>query len=331
MSKRVNNIFKEKIKFKNMLDAYKRAAKGKRSNKEVILFEMDLANNITSILKDINNKKYRIGKYRKFEIYEPKKREIWALPFRDRVVHQWYVEEFIKPIFIPKMIQTSYACIEKRGAHLAIRNLNRYMRKMYKKNKNYYILKCDIKKFFYNINKKILFQIIERKIKDRDFLNFTRNILYQNASKEIGIPIGNYTSQYFANIYLNELDHFVKENLGVKYYVRYMDDFILLAESKEICKKYLNEIKEFLKDNLELELNKKTNYMKNKQGVIFCGYKLYGTKIKLCKSNKKKIYKRIKKWNEKYKNKELDLKSTSLSLNSWIGYASQITGKRHNR
>ena len=325
MSKRINNIFKEKIKFENMLAAYKRAAKGKRNNKEVILFEMDLANNLTKILKQIYNGTYTIGDYRKFIIYEPKQREVYALPFADRVVHQWYVEEFIKPIFLPKMINDTYACIEKRGVHLAITTLRKYMKKMYKENPNYYILKCDISKFFYNIKKKILYKIIERKVKDRDFLEFTKKLLYQKSNSNSGIPIGNYTSQYFANIYLNELDHFIKEKLKVKYYVRYMDDFILLIENKEKSKEILKEITKFLDENLELELNKKTNYFKVNQGVNFCGFKIKLKEIRLLKRSKKKIYKRVKIWNQMYKNQQLDLKKTNASLRAWVGHASHIT------
>lgn len=172
-----------------MIEAFNRAAKGKKTNKEVIMFEMDLANNVTSILKDIYSKNYRVSEYRKFVIYEPKERVIWSLPFKDRVMHQWYVEEFIKSIFLPKFIDDSYACIEGKGLHQAISKLQNNMKKMYKKNKDYYILKCDIAKFFYSINKGKLYNIIERGVKDKEFLDFTKKIIYENTSKEIGIPI----------------------------------------------------------------------------------------------------------------------------------------------
>ena len=116
------------------------------------------------------------------------------------------------------------------------------MQKKYQNNQEFYILKCDISKFFYSIDKEIVYQLLEKRIKDREFLAFSKDILVQHSHKKIGIPIGNYTSQYFANIYLNELDHFIKEKLQVKYYVRYMDDFVLLLDTKEESKKILNEI-----------------------------------------------------------------------------------------
>lgn len=320
MSKRVNNIFNQKLKFKYMLKAYERASKGKSKYKEIITYEMDLAHNITETLKQLYCGTYNVGKYREFVIYEPKKRLIQSLPFKDRIVQQWYVEEFIKPIFVPKFINDTYACINQRGVHKAVKKLNYYMYNYSRINKNLYILKCDITKFFYNINKEKLFKIIERKVKDEQVLKLTKILIYNN-NDSVGIPIGNYTSQYFANIYLNELDHYVKEKLKVKYYVRYMDDFVLLLKDKQQAKETLNNIKDFLKNNLGLTLNNKTNYFKLKQGVIFCGYKIYKDHILLRKENKRKIYKKVKKWNELYSKKELNLKDTMIRLHSWEGHA----------
>ncbi len=320
MPKRVNNVFYEKLKFSNMLKAYERSKENKRNRKEVIVFELDSVSNIMKILKSLNEGTYQVGKYREFIIYEPKKRLIEALPFKDRVVQQWYVEEFIKPIFVPKFIIDSYACINGRGVHSAVRKLNKYMYNFSQKQKDFYILKCDISKYFYSIRKEILYRIIERYIKDRNVLKLTKMLIYHNDDP-VGIPIGNYTSQYFANIYLNQLDHFVKEKLRIKYYVRYMDDFVLLLDSKEKCKEVLGKITQFLSEELGLTLNKKTNYFKSKQGVRFCGYKVYDNRILLLNENKKKIKKKIKIWNKLYHENKLDLKETALKLNSWIGHA----------
>lgn len=321
MPKRINNIFKDSLTFKKMYNAYYRAAKGKHQTKEVILFEMDLATNLTNILRDISKQNYKSGIYRKFKIYEPKERLILALPFRDRVVHQWYVEEFIKPIFLPKMIEDSYACLPEKGVHKAVKKLQYYMIKAKKENEEFYILKCDISKFFYNIDKQILYDIIIRYVKDKDFINITNKIIFDGTYK-IGIPIGNYTSQYFANIYLNELDHFIKEELRIKYYIRYMDDFVLIVQNKEKAKYIKEQIKEYLKNTLKLDLNNKTNYFKNKQGVSFCGYIIFTNKIVLKNYNKKKIYKRVRKWNIEYEKGKLDMVNAANSLKSWMGHAS---------
>lgn len=303
-----------------MLEAFERAAKNKKNCKEVITYEMDLASNLIQTLQQLKAETYQVGKYREFQIYEPKKRNIQSLPFKDRVVQQWYVEEFIKPIFLPKFIKDSYACLEDREVHKAVHQLNRYLHNYGKQNTDAYILKCDISKFFYSINKEKMHQIIQKSVKDKQFLNLTKILIYHDDKPE-GIPIGNYTSQYYANIYLNELDHFIKEELKIKYYVRYMDDFVLLLKNKETAKEILKKIKNFLNQNLKLDLNKKTNYFKIKQGVIFCGYRVYQDFILLKKENKKKIYASVKKWNQLYACQKLDLKETGPKLNSWIGHA----------
>lgn len=320
MPKRINHIFYQKLKFKNMLEAYERSCKHKTTHQEVIKYQIDLANNLLITLKQLYNGTYQVGKYREFIIYEPKQRKIQSLPFKDRIVQQWYVEEFIKPIFVPMFIKQTYACIEGRGVHKAVKTLNQYMYQLDKKNPDMYILKCDISKFFYNIHKNKLYELMKRKIKDKQFLNLTKMLIYHD-NNPVGIPIGNYTSQYFANIYLNTLDHYMKEELKIKYYVRYMDDFVLLLNNKEEAKEILKRIKSFLEQNLGLKLNPKTNYFKGKQGVTFCGYKIMSNYILLKKDNKKKIYKKVKIWNQLYKEKKIDFKNTAMKLNSWIGHA----------
>lgn len=320
MSKSIKKCFDSKLTFTKILEAHKRAGIGKKQKKEIILFEMDLETNIVKILNDIKNNKYKFGKYREFIIYEPKERLIKSLPYRDRIVHQWYIEEFIKPFFGPRFIKDTYACIENRGTHKAVINVQKYMRKMKKCNQNYYVLKCDIKKYFYNIDKKILLQILKENIKDKKIINFTEVIL--GDLEEVGIPIGNYTSQFFANIYLNKFDHYVKEELKVKYYVRYMDDFILLVNDKNEAKKLKNEIANYLRVNLKLELNKKSCYFFNSRGIDFCGYRIFETHILLRKRFKKKFKKNIYLWNKLKNENRLDDKKMEMSLNSFKAHAS---------
>lgn len=319
MPKTIRNIFDSKLTFENLIKAHYRTSKTKRCSKYVMTYEIDLETNIMNLYKEIKNNKYRLGKYREFIVTEPKERIIKALPYKDRVVQSWYIEEFIKPFIVKRFISDNYACIENKGTHKAVKNLQKYMIKMNRECDDYYILKCDIKGFFYNIDKKVLLNILRKYISDKKLLDFTL-ILLGNLD-EIGIPIGNYTSQFFANIYLNELDHFIKNTLNVKYYLRYMDDFILLVDSKEEAKKILFKINKFVNTILHLKLNKKTSYYPSNKGVDFCGYKTFETHILLRKRCIKKIRKFIRKANNDYIFRNLNIKNIEIKMSAFKSHS----------
>lgn len=321
MPKTIKNIFFEKLTFENMLNAHIRASKGKRLKKEVIIFEMDLESNIIRIVDEIKNGVYKFGEYREFIIYEPKERVIKSLPYRDRIVHQWYVEEFIKPYFMKRFINDTYACLDERGTHKAVYNVQMQMRKarrMY--GESYYVLKTDIKKCFYSIDKNILINILSKRIKDKKLLEFSKVIL--DDGNDVGIPIGNYTSQFFANIYLNELDHYVKDELKVKFYTRYMDDQIFLLKDKLEAKRVLSLVRLFINDNLNLNLNEKSKYFPNYKGIDFCGYIIYDSHIILRKRFKNKFKKNIRFWAKLKREDALYDKKFLMSYNSFLGHAS---------
>lgn len=319
MCKTIKNRFDSLLTFDKLLQAHNRASIGKRTKPEIINFEMDLETNIIKLMKELKNGTYKIGKYREFTIYEPKKRIIKSLPYRDRIVHQWYIEEFIKPFMLPRFIKDTYACLDKKGTLEAVLATQKYMRKMQKKYGSYYVLQCDIHKFFYSIDKKILTNILNRRITDQKLKDFTHVIL--DDGNNLGIPIGNYTSQYFANIYLNELDHYIKEILQVKYYVRYMDDFVLLVKTKSEAKYFLNKITIYLTERLHLELNQKSRFYPSYQGINFCGYRIFETHILLRKRFIKKVKRNIVKWNYLYKNGNIHLLPTQISWNSIKAHA----------
>jgi len=322
MPKKIKNCFYKYLTFQKLLEAHQRARKNKTYKHEVILFEMNLENNLVNLLNNIKNNRYESGTYRTFKVYEPKERVIKSLPYIDRIVHQWYVEEFLKPFIIPKFIDTSFACLEDKGTHKAVETVQKFMR-IYKRNHgDFWILKCDISKFFYSIEPNILYNIMKKHIDDKALLNFTKKLIFNDPSEELGIPIGNYCSQYFANIYLNELDMFVKHTLHIKYYVRYMDDFILLLNNKQECIKIKKLIEDFLNKNLELKLNYKSRYYPNKMGVNFCGYRIFETHRLLRLNSKKKIKLNVKRWNKLYSKNCLDLPNTMMRLNSWIAHSS---------
>lgn len=319
MSKTIKNCYSEKLTFDNLLKAHQRASIGKVNRIELLKFNIDLETNIHSILKQLESNSYKLGKYRIFTIYEPKERVIKCLPYKDRIVQQWYIYEFIKPYIMNKFIYSTCACIDGRGTHFAVRLTQKYMRIMKRKYNKYYILKLDIKKYFYNIDKDILYNIMAEYISDKKLLNLTYKFIYDDK-EQVGIPIGNYTSQYFANIYLDKLDKYIKEVLKIKYYVRYMDDFVILVSSKDECIFLKEKISQYLKNNLHLELNSKSRYYPNKMGVNFCGYRIYETHILIRTRSKRKIKKNMKLWKKLSANNKLDKTKMSLSLNSWLGH-----------
>lgn len=235
MPKRINNIYDGALTFSKIKEAYHRTSKRKKKTKDSIRFEMYLEDYILDIYKKLKNETYEVGTYKTFKVYEPKERVIYCLPFYDRVVQQLYVYEYIMPYMIPKFIKTSYACIPGRGLHSCIDQLQKYMNKAVAKWENPYFVKYDISKFFYSIDRKIMYQIMEKYYKDKKFLKLTKKFIEfvneDDTYKDKGLPIGNYTSQYFANIYMTELDKYIKEQLKVEYYIRFMDDGILLVKS----------------------------------------------------------------------------------------------------
>jgi len=324
MPRKIKNCFYKNLTFEKLMQAHIRARRHKTYKNEVIMFELNLENNIYNLLNNIKNRTYHVGKYNEFKVYEPKERTIKSLPYIDRIVHQWYVEEFIKPYILPKFIDTSFACLENKGTHLAVQKVQEALKKYYRKYNNFWILKCDIKKFFYNIDPFILFDILSKYIQDRELLHFTNLLLFdgRKPDEKVGIPIGNYTSQYFANIYLNEMDQYIKRVLHIDILIRYMDDFIMLCKTKEECINLKTNISQFLAQRLHLELNDKSRYYPNKMGVNFCGYRIFPTHKLLRTNSKKKIKRNVKRWNHLYNSNKLNFSYTLQSINSWLGHSS---------
>ena len=238
MPKTIRNQFDEKLTFNNLMKAHNLSKKGKNLRREIILFNLKQEEYIMWLLERLKTGTYKHSGYTSFIVTEPKVRTIEKSIYMDRIVHRWYVDNFIKPYFASSFINTSYACIEKKGMHKACIDVQNAMKHCKRIWSNYYIIKMDVKKYFQNINIEILYKILKQKIKDKKLIWLTEEILYSNG-KEKGLPIGNYTSQCFANIYLNEVDQYIKHNLHCKYYYRYMDDSIALVKTKEEVMKIL--------------------------------------------------------------------------------------------
>ena len=319
MPKTIRNVYYKNLTYEKLLKAHLDARKGKGSRKEIILFNLKQEDYIKYLLEKLENKTYKHGGYTVFYVTEPKLRKIEKSKYMDRIVHRWLVDNILKPYFIPRFIQTTYACIEGRGMHKACLDMQKMMKHCTRIWNNYYILKMDISKYFDNIDKKILLNILEKRIKDKDVMWLINEILYANK-REKGLEIGNYTSQMFANIYLNEYDWYVKRNLHITYFSRYMDDSIILVKTKQEAIQALENIKRFLKENLHLELNSKTQIFKSSQGVNYCGYKINEYRLKIRDKGKKQLKKKIKYLIYEIKNGKMTSKDSKRYLAGHLGY-----------
>ncbi len=295
--KSFNNLYQKIYSFENLHLAYMKARKNKRYKNEVLQFGNNLEENLIILQNELIYETYRPSRYREFIIKEPKVRLILALPFKDRVIHQ-AIGNIIEPIFEPTLINDSYACRKGKGTLAGVKKMAYYLNKDTTNSNNVFCLKMDVKKYFYSIDHAALKIFIRRKIRDKRTLKLLDIII--DSTDNPGIPVGNLTSQLFANIYLNELDHYIKEVLRIKHYVRYMDDMIILSKEKSILWMWLGAIKNFLQDELKLALNNKTSVFNVKRGIDFLGFRQFANKRILRKRVMIKNYKKFKKFSNGY-------------------------------
>ena len=316
MVKKYKNLWQKIVQKENIELAYKKAKKGKSKYNAVRYIE----EHTEECLKDVHNlletRTFTTSEYRTKIIKEPKEREIFILPFYpDRIV-QHAIINILEPILVKMFIPESYACIEGRGIHKGSVKLMEYVRK------NKYCLKMDIRKFYPSINHDILMRIIERKFGDKNLV-WLLNDIVRSIPGESNVPIGNLTSQWFGNLYMNELDKLIKHDLKIKCYLRYCDDFALFSNDK----KQLNEAKfkiiEFLKTELKLNLSK-CDLFRTSQGVDFLGYRHFKDYILIRKSTVKRIRKRLERVRRTYLKGRMQhdkFRSTVASAYGWLKWA----------
>ncbi len=332
--KRFSGLYEQIYDFENIHSAYLEARKNKRYRDEVLRFTANLEENLIQIQNELIWKTYRSGRYREFYVHEPKKRLIMALPFKDRVV-QWAIYRVLNPLLEQRYITDSYACRNGYGAQRAVRHLQYWLRKEGRAHEKTYVLKLDISKYFYRVDHLVLMQILRRMISDDDLLVLLETIIRcehtkfgvqlgdhqyeQERMQGLGMPIGNLTSQMFANLYLNELDHFVKEDLHVRRYMRYMDDSLILYHDKSYLWQLKSEIDSFLTDYLHLTLNNKTTVRNVNQGIDWLGYRVWSTHIKLRKASARKMRKRLRYLRRAYGRQEVTITDVNNSVQSYLG------------
>jgi retron-type reverse transcriptase len=332
--KRYGGLWDGLVSFDNLLAAAQKARKGKRFRRSVAQFEFNLESELWRLQEELLAKSYRPGAYRTFHVYEPKKRLISAAPYRDRIVHH-ALTNVLEPIFERSFVFDTYACRRGKGTHAAVRRCQHYARRFR------YVLKADIRKFFPSMDHEILKSLIARKIKDRDALWLVAQIidhsnpqepmvqwfpgdgLFTPSERRRGIPIGNQTSQFFANVYLDPLDHLVKDNLGMGAYVRYVDDFLVFSDDKKRLGELRRQIGEYLV-RLRLRLHPtKTVVFPTKEGVRFLGYRVFPTHRLLAKENVRRFRRRVRRMQRLYAAGLISPGEIRQRIMSWSGHARQ--------
>lgn len=293
--------FDDVTNFENLYKAYKRAKQGKGYSQSRLRFEMSALDGILQLKKMLDNKTFSVSPYNKFTIYEPKERIIEAGSFKDKIVQHSLCDNVLLPMLKKEFIQTNVAGQTGKGTHYGLNCLRLHMLSAYNEyGYNCWIVKADITKYFYRIDHDILKDIIRYFIQDDDIWWLCEEFI--DSTSGLGLPLGNQVTQVFALLFLSGMDHFIINDLGVKYYGRYMDDFYLIVEKKTYAIECLYAIKEFI-STLRLELNGKTQIIPFKNGIKYCGFHTYITREGKCirkltnekKRAEKKRYRRMAK------------------------------------
>lgn len=323
-----SHIFDKIISLENLFLAWREFKRGKLRKPGVQEFNFNLENNLFTLRDELENKIYRPDKYAFFYVRDPKLRPIHKATVKDRIIFQ-AVFRILYQIFDRKLIYDTYSCRFEKGTHSSVRRLVDFLRK---ESGNYrrpvFALKCDVRKFFYSIDHVILKNLIKKEIDDDDAQDLICKIIDSFYTQpDLGLPLGNVTSQLFANIYLNELDQYVKHVLRERYYIRYCDDFVIISSDQGHLANLVPKIKVFLRDCLRLDLHpRKVEIRKLLQGVDFLGYVALPHRRVIRTKTKRRMFSKIDKKVEECKSGLLDKHSLNQSVQSFIGVLKHCKG-----
>lgn len=312
--------------YENLYRAYKKARCGKRWKEAAAKFEVNLLEALTLLSWQLQNKVYTLSPYNTFKVYEPKERVVMSNSYKDKVVQHALCDNVLQPAIEKSFIKDNYASQKGKGTHYGLNRLQYFMQRYYRLHSvDGWVLKCDISKYFYSIRHDLLKSLVRGYISDPDVL-WLIDMIIDSTEGNVGIPIGNQSSQLFALLYLNGLDHFIKEKLGVKYYGRYMDDFYLIHKDKEYLRHCKREIEAIL-DKLGLTLNNKTGIFPLKNGIDFLGFHSYLTETgavirKVRRKSKNNVRRKLKKMRCMLDNETITPEKITQSYNSWRSHAS---------
>jgi retron-type reverse transcriptase len=329
--KRHAHLWQPITDFANLHTAAQQAQRGKRFRSNVLAFNYNLETELLTLQADLLNQTYQPGAYRTFEIKSPKPRMISAAPYRDRVVHHALCN-LIVPIFERTFVHDSYANRAGFGTHRALRRFTQFARS------SRYVLQCDIRKYFPSIDHEILKSLLRHKLKCPDTLwlidalidnsnpqeprneYFPGDDLLTPLTRRRGLPIGNLTSQFFANIYLNGFDHFVKEHLKTRKYLRYVDDFALFSDDWDFLAEARLAIEAYLA-GLRLKIHPiKSQLFETRHGANFVGFRVLPDRIRVRSENLKRSRHRLSDLHRAYKAGEIDQAAVLQALQSWFAH-----------
>lgn len=309
--KRYGQLFDTFVSFSNLLIAYKKARKGAVGKRETQQFSFYLEKELFFLQDELMAGNYQPRPYRYFKIHDPKERTISVAAFRDRVVHHALIN-ILEPIYEKSFIYDSYATRKEKGTHRAVHRAQSFLRQ------TGWFWKADINKYFDSIQQSQLIDLLERKIKDVRLLDISSRIIQNGGENGRGLPIGNLTSQFFANVYLNGFDHFLKETLGVKHYLRYMDDFVLFHQDKAKVKSWRQTVKEYLHHQLDLQIKEKASYLNSAaNGLTFLGRRIFPSAIRIARPNARRMIRRMAKRKREFQNGTQSEEKYVQSMNSY--------------
>ena len=338
-----NNIFESIASPEALFRAWDEFKRGKRAKKDVLAFEKNLEPNVFELHRDLTSKRYRHGPYTDFYITDPKLRHIHKAVVRDRILHH-AIFAALNPLFEPTFIANSFSCRVDKGTHGGVEALAKMLRKVGKNSTlSCYVLKCDIRKFFDSIDQEILLGILRKRITDQGARWLLDNVISSYAAglprererereekiRQQGLPIGNLTSQLFANVYMNEFDQFVKHELRVKHYARYTDDFVIVGTDPDALMALLPSIRGFLRERLRLDLHPdKVEIRRYSKGVDFLGYVAFPHFRLLRKKTEKRMWRKLEHVIAQYKGGAADEERARAALNSYLGILSHADAYR---
>lgn len=331
--KTYKNLFPQICDFENLYQAFRKARRGKRRRLNVIAFEVDLEDNLLTLQEELLTGTYQPGAYQHFTIYDSKPRRISAAPFRDRVVHHALIS-VIEPIWERRFIDDSYACRVGKGTHAALDRCSHFARRYA------YVLQCDVMQYFASIDHAILMERLARRIADKRTLALCQLIIDSGAGihhdsyqmrwfagddlfarfRPRGLPIGNQTSQFWANVYLHQLDQFIKQELRCRAYLRYVDDFLLFADDKATLHRWKGEIQRIL-DRLRVMIHpRRSRVYPVRTGIPFLGFVIYPDHRRLRRSAGISFARRFRRNVQAHNEGQLPLDSLKSSVHGWIGH-----------